>query len=311
MSQMRSVLTHPETRVTMGERAIPTPVNGQITMDVKAFSLNRGELNFAANKEAGTPIGWDVAGTVRDPGSSSFAKGDRVVAMVAARSGWAEVAIVPSTAAARLPDSVSFEQAAALPVAAGTALACLDASHTPVLGERVLVTGATGGVGSFAVQLARIAGAHVTAQVRKPEQVQGVKALGAHEVVVTSDGAALKDHAPFRLAIDGVGGALFQAVIASVDPDGTAVNYGVTAGASIDLPLGMMLGKGRAHVRGLNLYAVSDVTPPAQWLSRLVRLVELGSLEPAIERRASWDEVQTVAAELMDRKFTGKAVLSL
>ena len=99
---------------------------------------------------------------------------------------WAERVVVPTHALAELPDKVTFSQAATFPVAGLTALYAL-AKGGPLLGRRVLVTGATGGVGDFAVQLARLAGAHVTASARRADQVAGLRQLGAHEVTVGDD----------------------------------------------------------------------------------------------------------------------------
>src|SRR5438045_8629960 len=98
-------------------------------------------------------------------------------------AAWAERVAVPTHALAELPDKVTFSQAATFPVAGLTALYAL-AKGGLLLDRRVLITGATGGVGDFAVQLARLAGAHVTAAARRADQVAGLRALGAHEVTV-------------------------------------------------------------------------------------------------------------------------------
>ena len=115
---------------------------------------------------------------------------------------------IPSHRAAALPDSVSFTEAAPLPVAGLTALRALRTGG-PLLGSRVLVTGASGGVGTFAVQLARIAGAVVTAQVSGPARSAAVSALGASEVI-TEIGA---EAGPFQLVLDGVGGQVLTAAV--------------------------------------------------------------------------------------------------
>ncbi len=307
---MRSVLTSPTAAggVMLGER--DAPEGGDVLIAVEYFSLNRGELRSAPSKPAGTPIGWDLAGVVERSRTDRLAPGQRVVAFSRAQDGWAEQVAVPADDVAPIPDGVTTEVAASLPVAAGTALASLDAGAINLAGRRVLITGATGGVGAFAVQLAAAMGAHVTAQVRRDDQADAVKAQGAHEVVVTSDGAALSSVDPFRMVIDGIGGDLLSASLARLDNDGLAVTYGATGGGA-SVPIGALIGKGRASVRGLNLYAASQVEAPRSWLSRLLSLTAAGAVRPPIERRGSWNDVGAIASELIARKFTGKAVLAV
>lgn len=300
---MRAVVTDPQSKgaVRLGERELGAVGPGQAVVNVKAFSLNRGELKFAGRKPAGSAIGWDIAGTLED--------GTRVVGFSAPQQGWAEQVVLDESAFASLPDEVSFETACALPVAAGTALACIDAIGAGLLGRRALITGVTGGVGGFAVKLAKLAGAHVTAQVRREEQVSVAEALGADDVVVTSDGAGLEG--PFRAVIDGIGGDLLKHGVMALEKDGVAVNYGVTGSMDVSLPLGVMLGKGRAKLRGLNLYAVSEKEPPREWLGRLVSLVDSGVLSVDVDDRGSWNDIGQAADDLLERRFTGKGILHI
>jgi NADPH2:quinone reductase len=306
---VRAVVTHPRHRVELSERDISNPGPDELVVRVHAFSLNRGEVNFAPGKPAGTPIGWDFAGVVEEAAARGGPEaGTRVVGFSPGQSGWAERTVVAAQNVAPLPEDVAFEVAAALPVAAGTALACIDAGPQ-LIGRRALVTGVTGGVGGFLVALARAAGAHVVAPVRKAEQVDFAIRRGADEVVVTCDGAELSDVAPVDFVADGIGGSLLASAIARLTPDGVAVNYGVTGDPSLALPLGLMLGKGRASVRGLNLYAVSDRVPPREWLTRLVRLTASGRLPVDVVDRGSWSGVIEACDELMERRTPGKLVL--
>src|SRR3954447_1179368 len=154
-------------------------------VDVKAVSLNRGEVRALLDAEPGWRPGWDVAGVVSTPaGDGSGPKpGTRVVGLVSS-GAWSERVAISTRMLAELPADVSFEAASTLPVAGLTARKAVEMSV--IDGHRVAVTGAAGGVGRFAVQLAAQNGAHVTAVVGRPERAAGLAELGAADVVVGS-----------------------------------------------------------------------------------------------------------------------------
>jgi NADPH:quinone reductase len=152
---MRALVSRPDAPYAeLADVADPQPRRDEALVEVKAFSLNRGETKRLASMAPGSITGWDVAGVVRAAAAdgSGPPAGARVVGMVG-RGAWAELAAVRTDVLAELPDAVSFEQAATLPVAGVTALRALEVVGF-VLGKRVLVTGASGGVGRFAIQLA-------------------------------------------------------------------------------------------------------------------------------------------------------------
>src|ERR1700682_3204903 len=151
--------------VVIREAAEPELRPNEALVAVHAFSLNRGELRLFQVRPEGWRPGQDIAGVVVRAAAdgSGPAAGTRVVALVD-QAGWAERAAVPSHRIALLADNVSFAAAAALPVAGLTALRTLR-HGAPLLGKRVLITGAAGGGGNLAVQLAARSGARGTAGV--------------------------------------------------------------------------------------------------------------------------------------------------
>jgi len=161
----------------------PQPAPDEALVEVRAISLNRGEINRLAAAADGWRPGWDIAGVVTAAASSGGPEVGAHVVGVLGVAAWAETVAVPVTQLAVLPDTISFVQAAALPVAGLTALRTLRLGRA-LLGSRVLVTGASGGVGRFAVQLAHRGGAHVTGIVGSEARAAGLRELGADAVVV-------------------------------------------------------------------------------------------------------------------------------
>lgn len=288
------------------ERAHPLPHEALVT--VSAISLNRGEIRRAQSAAAGWRPGWDLAGTITIAAADGSGPpvGTRIVGFLPS-GAWAEQVAVPTHAIAALPGNVSFAAAATLPVAGLTALLTLEKGGS-LLGKSVLITGASGGVGHFACQLAVLAGATVTAQVRRPELTDFVQTAGAHRVIVGDD---LSVYAPYDLALDSVGGALFPAILAALATDGLCVSFGATAGAEATFNASQFYGKGGLHLYGFILFHELTKQPATAGLTRLVNWVATGQLVPHIAIEAPWEEIATVAQQLSDRQFLGKAVLHL
>lgn len=311
-NEIRAVLTDPgaPAHVALGRAPAPVCNTDQALVRVRAVSLNRGELFRASFTPAGYPIGWDVGGVVEKQAAdgSGPAQGTRVVGFSPASNGWAELVPMNTSYLAPIPDGVSDQDAAALPVAALTALYTLERVRR-LLGQRVLVTGASGGVGMFACQLARLMGAVVVAQVRRSEYVDIVRKTGADEIVVDETGEVLAAGEPFHLILDGVGGPMLGHVLTKLQTGSTAVLYGVTGSATVEVGLAPFLFSGDGALQGFTLYHEAHLEAPSRGLARLLSLVQARKLDTFVTHTASWTEVRDVAADFMARKHPGKVVL--
>jgi NADPH:quinone reductase-like Zn-dependent oxidoreductase len=281
----------------------PTPRPDEALVEVHAISLNRGETRRLEQLEPGTVTGWDLAGTVRQPaGDGGPPEGARVVGLMNT-GAWAELAAVKIEHLAELPEGISFEQAAALPVAGLTALRTLEVSGF-VLGKRVLVTGCSGGVGRFAVQLAKLGGAHVTGIARRTE---GLKELGADELASEID----LDGPLYDAIIDGVGGPVLGQALQRVAPGGTVVSFASTVTDPVSYPSRELFARAPgARLYGFYLFAELDHTRSGSTdLRRLADLVADKRLDPQIDLTLAWSDAAQAIEALLDRRVNGKAVL--
>ncbi|MGF6880578.1 NADPH2:quinone reductase [Nocardia sp. GAS34] len=286
----------------------PTPAADEVVVEVKAYAINHDERNLIARRPTGWRPGQDVAGVViraADDGSGP-AVGARVVCYMD-WEGWAERVPVPTRRVAVLPDAVGFEQAASLPIAGVTALRAVRVGGA-ILGREVLVTGATGGVGQFAVQLAVAAGARVTAQVSGPGRIQEAYELGAHHVVTDLADESL---GPFHLVLDGIGGPLLAQAIRRMAPGGHLAWYGNVGGAA-ELTLADFFG----HAGAWNAHIVGFISPvPEETLGDdvgiLAALVADGRLRPRIGLTLDWTRTPEAFEALADRTLRGKAILTI
>jgi NADPH2:quinone reductase len=310
-SMISAVAIEPATaaRFVIREFSAPIAQPNQAIIRVKAISLNRGEVRMALKATAPRRIGWDFAGIVEEAAADGTGPkiGSRVVGMLNT-GAWSQLVAAPVNAIAELPPNVSFEQAATLPVAGLTALHALYKGGF-LLGKSVLITGATGGTGDFACQLARLGGANVVATVRSPDRVEFVRELGVQHVIAGDDPSDAAKFGPYSLIIDSVGGPHFGKIIAMLASRGTCVIFGATGGMDTQFNSSIFYSTGSTTVYGLILFQELLYEPASVGLKILGDLVAAGQVVPHIDLVESWHKVAEITQQLVDRRYTGKAVL--
>ncbi|MFE5494564.1 zinc-binding dehydrogenase [Streptomyces virginiae] len=290
-----------ERPVAFAEVPQPVPAPDEVLVKVEAFAPNRGETFLLEDPRPGWLPGKDVAGLLVQAAADGSGPGigARVVGHPA-QGGWAEYAAVPTHSLAVLPDSIDSVRAAALPLAGITALRLLRRAG-PVAGLRVLLTGASGGVGHYLTELAVGAGAELTAVTATPERGERLVELGAHLVhgVAAAEG-------PFDVVLESTGGPDLPVALSKVRPGGTLVWFGQASRTPATLDFFRLLdGPERVTIRHFH-YAGAPYGPD---LAALVRLVERGRLHPEIGSVSGWAEAAGTLVDLRERRIRGKAVL--
>jgi NADPH:quinone reductase-like Zn-dependent oxidoreductase len=300
---MRALIHDPDAPrgLRLGEARDPAPRPSEAVVQVSASSLNFADVAFLSRRfDPGAVPGFDAAGTVVVAAETGPPVGSRV-ATFGYSGGWAERRAVDVDELAVLPDAVDFGAAAALPAAGVTALRAVRRLG-PVVGRRVLITGASGGVGRFAVQLAAHAGAVVVASVGARDRAEGLPALGAAEVVV-----GLSDVAPVDAALDHVGGQMLADAHALLRHGGLVLSVGM---ASLE-PTTIDFEAARMRAAGTRVEAFVVGGSFGEDLRYLVSLVAAGRLDPQIGWRGPWERAGEAADALMSRRVRGKAVLEI
>ncbi|MFF3228834.1 zinc-binding dehydrogenase [Nocardia suismassiliense] len=298
---MRALLNGP-TGLHIGEVPEPHVGDGQALIAVQAVSLNFGEIAYRS-PNPDFVSGWDAAGTVLRPAADGTgpAEGARVVTF-GWSGAWAQRRAVDTGELAVVPDDVDLGVASALPVAGVTALQAVRRLGS-VLGRRVLVTGASGGVGRYAVRLAALAGAHVIASAGDPSRAEGLRELGAAEIVPGPRALTRPVHG----VLDTVGGAQLADAFYRLEADGVVQAIGRAARETTTIDFeeaGTRSARGR--LENFNITA-----PLAADLTYLLDLVRTDRLAPEIGWRGPWERAEEAAEALLGRRVRGKAVLDV
>ena len=297
----------------------PTPQPGQVVVEVEALGvsfpdllLTRGE--YQLRPELPFILGVDVAGVVRDaPADSGFKTGDRVACVLPYGAG-AEVLALHPDSVFPLPDAVSFEAGAALPMNYLTAQFALATRAGLRAGETVLVHGAAGGVGTATIQVARGYGARTIAVVSTEAKAEVARAAGADEVVMVDGFLAaakeLTDGDGVDVVVDVVGGDLMTDSLRALAPGGRLLVVGFTAGAIPTVKVNRLL-LNNTDVRGVGWGAWAMARPGfmrAQW-DELLPMLESKVVHPPVGRVYPLDETGAALADLAARRTVGKSVV--
>ncbi|MBP2702254.1 zinc-binding dehydrogenase [Microbispora sp. RL4-1S] len=285
----------------MSAVADPVPGPDAALVEVRHASANHGEVRHTAVLPAGSVMGYDAAGVVvgQAADGSGPPVGTRVVAF--GMGAWAERAAFPTGSLAAVPPGADLAEAATLPLAGLTALRTVRAAG-PLLGRRLLITGASGGVGHFAVQLARRAGAYVIASVGAPGRAEGLRELGADEVVVGLDGVR-----PVDAVLELVGGPHLVRCWELLRPGGGLQSIGWASGEPAVLSPGWSFSLGPAR----SLHSFGNVSTPGPDLELLVGMLVAGTLSTRVAWRGSWERIGEAADALLGRRLSGKIVMDI
>ena len=312
---MRAV-TISDGSVALADHPDPEPGKNEILVKVRAAGINGADIlqrKGAYPAPQGSPAdipGLELAGEVvaLGPGASRFAEGDRVMAIVGG-GGQAELAVVHERAAMPVPEALDWPAAGGFPEVFTTAHDALFSQAGLEAGERLLVHGGAGGVGTAAIQLGHAAGARVTATVRSEERRPEVERLGA--TVVAPDG--FEEHGPFDVVLELVGAPNMPANLKALAMLGRVVVIGVGAGAKAELNLLALMGKrGRISASTLRARPLEEKAAAQRLVERhVLPLVGSGAVHVPVAETFPLDRVEDAYERFTAGSKLGKLVLQM
>jgi NADPH2:quinone reductase len=305
--------------VTVEEVPEPSPSEGEVLVEVKALGISWPDLlqtkgEYQMKPELPFQLGVDFAGTVRSaPESSGYAAGDRV-ACVLPWGGGADLVAASPEGVFPLPDELSFEQGAAMPMNYLTAEFALGTRAGLREGETVLVHGAAGGVGTATIQVAKGLGARVIAVASTDEKRDLARSAGADEAIgvegFRDEAKRLTDGRGVDVVVDVVGGDLMTDSLRALATEGRLLVVGFTGGAIPEVKVNRLL-LNNIDVRGVGWGAYAMVRPGymrAQW-DRLLPLMRAGTIAPPIGATYPLEQVADALVAMDERRTLGKSVV--
>ena len=303
--------------VTVAEHPDPQPGSGEVLVRVRAAGLNGADMLQRAGGYPAPPgsppdiPGLELAGEVAalGPNAQRFAEGDRVMGIVGG-GGQGELCVVHERQLMPVPGNLDWPAAGGVPEVFTTAHDALFTQCRLGAGERLLVHGAAGGVGTAAVQLGAAAGARVTATVRNPQLRDEVAALGAADVL---DPDGFGEHGPYDVVLELVGAPNLADDLNALATGGRIVVIGVGGGFKAELNLLALMGK-RAAIRGSTLRArpLEEKAATARAMERhVLPLLERGAVRVPVADTFALDDVADAYERFAAGGKLGKIVLTL
>lgn len=294
------------------EVPLPAPSGDEVLVDLAFGGVNPIDRYIAEGRVAPDgPLprtqGGEASGTV--DGRPVLVAGEGLGSV---RDGvWAQAAVVPAVTVIDIPDGVSLQHAAAMGIAGLTALKCVRDLARVTSADRVVVLGASGGVGSMIVSLARAAGATVWGQTGSPEKAAGITEVGAERVLVGDGDAIASDLSEFRptAAFDPLGGGFVAPLVAAMAPRGRIVSFGTSAGPEVTFNM-QQLYRNSVAVLGYGGMQVQR-DERREGLERALQAVRAGELIVRVDEVLPLEQVNEAFARLTQRAVQGKLLLDL
>ncbi len=299
----------------------PTPGPGEVLVRIQACGINFADtLLVAGTYQEKPPLpfspGMEIAGTITAVGDdvTTFSVGQRIVSYCG-KGGMAEYINLPMENCLPIPDRMSFVEAAAFPIAYGTSHVALGYRARLQPGERLLVLGASGGIGLTAVELGKLMGAEVIACARGADKLNVAKAAGADHLIDSEADdirEAVKSLGGADVVYDPVGGEQFKAALRATNPDGRMIPLGFASGEVPQIPANIILVK-NITIIGCYWGGYSKVDPGVLTTSftQLMAWYEQGRLHPHVSHILPLEQANEALNLLRSRKSTGKVVVTL
>jgi NADPH:quinone reductase len=302
--------------IAVQEHPDPRPQSGELLVRVRAAGLNGADMHQLAGGYPAPPgfpqdiPGLELAGEVVETGDGveRFELGDRVMAITGG-GGQAELAVINERLAMPVPDELDWIAAGGTPEVFFTAHDALFTQAGLMVGERLLVHGAAGGVGMAAVQLGTMAGARVTATVRHDHAREQIAALGVHAIAPEG----FEDEGPFDVILELVGGPNMAGNLQALAMRGRIAVIGISAGAKAELDLRMLMGKrGSIHASTLRARSLEDKALAARAVERHVLPgFDSGDLSVPVTAAFALDDAAAAYDRFKEGGKLGKIVLEM